>query len=107
MVDLNFPYPDFNNGLFGFVAFMQYVNILCNGWLGAGMLVIIGFVAFFTTKDYTVDRALGYASTITLISAIFLRFINLIDDGKLLLVIVIFIGSLIYLIRQRNVEMGV
>jgi len=100
-----FPYPD--NSIIGFVAFLQYVNLLCKGLLGAGMLIIIGFVAFFATKDYTTDRAFGFASFITLISAILLRFIDLINDGILLLVIVLFIGSLIYLIKQRNTEMGV
>jgi len=105
MVTLPFNYP--TNALHGFVAFLQYVNTLCLEWLGAGMLLIIGFVAFFATKDYTTDRALGFASFITLISAILLRFISLIDDGILLLVIVVFIGSLIYLITQRNREVGV
>ena len=100
-----FDYP--TNAIIGLVPFLQYVNTLCKGLLGAGLLIIIGFVAFFTTKNYTTDRALGYASFITLISAILLRFIELINDGILLLVIVIFIGSLIYLIRQRNVEMGI
>ncbi|MBA7490713.1 hypothetical protein ES702_01256 [subsurface metagenome] len=97
-----FDYP--NNSIQGIVSFMQYTNGLVGGLLGPGMLIMIGFVAFFSTKHYSTDRAMGFATFLTLISAIFLRFLELINDAILFLVIVIFIGSLIFLIRERGTE---
>jgi len=97
-----FPYPGEN--ILGIVSFMQYVNVLCKGFLGVGILIIIGFVSFLSTKNYTTDRALSFSTFLTLISAILLRFLELINDSILLIVVVIFILSVIYLIRERNVE---
>lgn len=97
-----FAYPDMN--ITGIVSFLTYTNTLAGGLLGPGMLIMIGFVAFFSTKQYSTDRALGFASFLTLISAIFLRFLELINDSILFLVIVIFICSLIFLIRERSTE---
>jgi len=97
-----FPYP--GESILGIVSFLQYVNELCQGYLGVGILIIIGFVGFLTTKNYTTDRALSFSTFLTLISAILLRFLSLINDSVLLIVIIIFIISVIYLIRERNVE---
>ena len=97
-----FAYP--NNSIQGIVSFIQYTNTLVGGFLGVGMLIMIGFVTFFSTKHYSTDRAFGFAAFLTLISAIFLRFMSLINDGILFLVIVIFIGALIFLIRERGTE---
>lgn len=95
-------YP--NESIQGLIGFIQYTNGLVGGWLGPAMLIVIGFVAFITTKNYSTDRALGFASFLTLISGIFLRFLNLINDSVLFTVIVIFIISLIFLIRERGTE---
>jgi len=101
-----FAYP--SNNMTGIVTFLQYVNTLTEiggtGFLGAGMLIIIGFVSFLATKAYSFERALGFSAFLTLISAIFLRFLNLINDVILFLIIVIFIVALVLLIRERNVE---
>ncbi|GAF88081.1 unnamed protein product [marine sediment metagenome] len=101
-----FPYPD--NNITGIVTFLQYVNGLTvvgnTSFLGAGMLIIIGFVSFLSTKSYRSDKAFGFAGFITLISAIFLRFMELINDAILVIVIVIFIISVVFLMRERNVE---
>lgn len=97
-----FNYP--NESMLGIISFMDYTNDLVGGFLGVGMLIMIGFVAFFSTKNFTTDRALGFATFLTLISAIFLRFLELINDGILFMVIVIFIGSVVFLIRERGTE---
>jgi len=68
------------------------------------MLIIIGFVSFLATKAYSFERALGFSAFLTLVSALFLRFLELINDAILLIVIVIFIGSVILLMRERGVE---
>jgi len=104
-----FAYPD--NNITGVVSFLQYVNDLTasptvgdTGFLGVIMLIIIGFVAFLSTKAYSFDRAFGFAGFITLITAIFLRFLNLINDIIFFFVIVMFLGSVVLLLRERNVE---
>ena len=95
-------YP--NESIQGMVGFMQYTNTLVNGWLGPGMLIMIGLVSFLATKNFTTDRAFGFASFITMIAALFLRFMDLINDGILYMVAVIFIASLIFLMRERDTE---
>ena len=101
-----FIYP--SNNITGIVTFLQYVNTLTvvggTGFLGVGMLIIIGFVSFLATKAYSFERALGFSAFLTLISAILLRFLELINDAILFLVVVIFIGSVILLMRERGVE---
>jgi len=104
-----FLYPGEN--ITGIIPFLKYVNSLTaidavgnTGLLGVGMLIIIGFVSFLATKAFSFERALGFSAFLTLISAIFLRFLSLISDAILFLVIVLFIGSVILLMRERNVE---
>lgn len=97
-----FNYP--NNSIQGIITFMQATNEMVGGLLGVGMLIMIGFVAFFSTKHYSTDRALGFSLFLTLISAIFLRFLGLINDAILFLVIILFIGAVIFLIRERGTE---
>jgi len=93
-----------NNTIVGAINFLTYTNSLCQGLLGVGMLIIIGFVAFVSTKTYSGDRAFGFAAFLSLISAILLRFLSLINDIILFLVIVIFICAVINLMRERSVE---
>jgi len=102
MVVTPFPYP--GDSMLGIVTFLQYVNVLCKGFLGVGILIMIGIVSFLTTKQYTTDRALGFSSFLTLISAILLRILSLISDSVLFIVIIIYVLAMIYLIRERNVE---
>ena len=97
-----FLYPPEN--MTGIVQLITYVNTLVDGFLGVAILIIVGFIAFFSTKSYSTDRAMGFSTFLTLITALFLRFLSLINDAVLLLVIILFIGALIFMIRERNVE---
>lgn len=97
-----FRYPD--NNITGIVSLMQYSNELTSGLLGVGFLIIIGFVAFISTKRYGTEESFGFAGFITMISAILLRFLDMISDDVLLIVVVLFILSVIGLMRKRNVE---
>jgi len=100
-----FPYPgDMNNT----IDFLNLVNVYTDGFLGTGILIIIGFVAFFSTKAYSTDRAFGFAAFMTLLSAILLRFLDMISDTILLLSFSMFILAIVFLIRERSVnEFGV
>ena len=91
----------------GIVDFMVYTNTLIDGWLGPGMLIMIFFVSFLATKGFTSDRAFGFASFMTLIAAIFLRFLELVNDIALYTAGVIFIAAIIFLQSSRSAEVGV
>lgn len=101
-------FTDPSGNMTSLVEFIQYTNSLVSigetGLIGVAILIIVGFVSFLASKSYTFERASGYASFLTLITAIFLRFLELINDAVLFLVIVIFIGSLALLVRERSVE---
>jgi len=98
-----FKYP--GNEISGFVSFLQYINTeLTNGYFGIGILIVIGFVSFLATKAYSTDRSLGFASFLTVISAVLLRFMSLINDTVLFIIAALFVISLVYLFKERNVE---
>ncbi len=97
-----FPYPD--NNMTSFVDFMQYANSFVHGLLGAGILIIVGAISFIAGKNYSTDKSLGFSSFLVMICAVLLRFMNLIGDKLLWGTIVIFIGSMIWLTKERSVE---
>jgi len=97
-----FEYPTEN--ITGLIGFIQYTNTFVNGLLGVGILVIVGMVAFLTTKAYSWERALGFSGFIVLISAILLRIIGLITNAVLVICVIGFALIGIALLRERNVE---
>lgn len=101
-----FPYPD--NNITGIVSFFRHVNTLTDvggaGFLGIAILIIIGFVAFLSMKNYTTERAFGFAGFLTFIVAILLRFMNMISDSVLFIVIIMFIMSIVFLMKERQSE---
>ena len=104
-----FASPD--NNITGLISLLEYTNTLTKGdgetgIFGIAILVIVGFVTFLSTKGYSADRSLGYTSFLLLIVAIFLRFLSLITDAVMVIVLVIFVGALIFLMAERNREIG-
>lgn len=87
-----------------FMDFLRYTNSQVDGLLGVAMLIVIGMVSFLTTKNYTYERALGFAGFMVMLSAIFLRFMNLIGDSVLFGCIVIFVFSVVLLFKERGFE---
>lgn len=95
----------------GLVPLIRYVNTLTvgdgtTGLLGIAILVMVGFVTFLSTKGYSADRSLAYTSFLCFIVAILLRFLNLISDGIMILMVILMVGSIIFLIKERNAEGG-
>ena len=88
----------------GIVGFIRYTDSLTGGWLGAAMLIIIGMVSFLSTKGYSSDRAFGFSGFLVLVSALFLRFLNLINDYVFFIAIIFFVVSLIFLLKERSGE---
>jgi hypothetical protein len=96
-----FGYPD---NITGFMDFVEYSNYLTGELLGIGFLIIVGMVAFLTTKVYTWERSLAFSMFLVLISAIFLRIIDLITNNVLIAVVILFALSGIALLRERGGE---
>lgn len=99
-------FDQFTNGtaFAGLTEVFGYVNYLTNGVLGIAILLIVGFISFISTKNYSWDRSLAFTSFITMIVAIMLRFLDLIGD-KLLTFCAILMGvSLVILIAERDAE---
>ena len=82
--------------------FIEYANYLSDGYVGIMILIVVGFVAYFTTKTFAYDKSLGFAGFITLIVAIFLRLLNWINDSILQIVIILFVGVVIMLMWARG-----
>ena len=100
-----FTYPN-TSIVTNLMEFISYTNEeLLGGWLGAGILIIVGFITFLAGKTFgSYERAFGSSTFLVLITAVFLRFLGWINDTIFYLSIVIFIIALIMLIRERNVE---
>ena len=96
-----FSYPSNMSGL---VSFFNYVDTLVGGFLGSAILIMIGLVAFLSTKHYSFERAFGFSSFLVMISAVLLRFLSLINDWILAFTIFLFVGALLTLMRERGVE---
>ena len=104
-----FDSPD--NNITGLLALFEYANEMTKGdgetgILGIAILIVVGFVTFLSTKGYSADRSLGYTGFLCLIVAILLRFLNLITDTIMVIVLVGFVGVIIFLMSERNKEIG-
>jgi len=97
-----FIYPD--EKITDFLSFVRYIDYLTSGYLGIGILIIVGSISFLSTKSYTYERSLGFTSLIIFVSSIFLRMINLISNQVFYICIAILILSGILLVRERGTE---
>jgi uncharacterized membrane protein len=99
-------YDQYTNGSISsaLTQIFNYVNYLTNGALGVSILIIVGFIGFISTKNYSFDRSFAFSSFITLIVAILLRFTNLIGDALLAFCAVLTAISLVILIAERDSE---
>ncbi|MHA1225340.1 MAG: hypothetical protein ACTSPV_01190 [Candidatus Hodarchaeales archaeon] len=97
-----FAYPPDN--MTGIMSFIDYVNSFTDGFLGLGFLIIIFFVSFLSTKTYTYERAFAFASFLTMISALLLRFIGLINNTILSVAVIGLVISIIFLWKERSIE---
>ena len=97
-----FPLPPENlSGLGGLVS---YANTLTEGFFGTGILIVIAIISFISAKNYSPDKAAGFAGFFSLMVAILLRFMNLINDGVLYITIVLFVGTMIWIYLTREQE---
>lgn len=104
-----FDSPD--NNITGLVSLMNYVNNLTKGdgetgIFGIVILIIVGFVTFLSTKGYSADKSVGFTSFLLLIVAILLRFLDLINDTVMVVILIGFVCALIFVMTERNREVG-
>lgn len=98
---VTFSYP--NNNITGVVDFIKYVNNeFTGGFLGVAWLVIIFGVGFLSTSRYGSTKAMGFAAFLTMVSAILLRFMQMINDVVLFVTVTGFIGILILLVIEDS-----
>jgi len=95
-------YPPEN--MTGIIGFLQYVNSMTGGFLGLGFLIIIFMVSFLSTKSFTYERAFGFSAFLTMVSAVLLRFMSLINDTILAIFVVILVVAIIFLMKERSSE---
>jgi len=106
-----FEYPPDN--MTGIVDMLNHVANLVNtnstigGFFGVGILIVIAVVSFMITKTVSSEKAFVFSGFITLISAILLRFMNLISDGIMYVVVILFAGIVVWLWMSRQQEVGV
>lgn len=95
-----FPYPTDN--ITGILSLMNHANNITDGFLGIGLLIIIAVLMIVLTKGYRTEVSFGFAAFITLILSILLRFMNMITDGVLYIVIVAFVAILVWLWKSKE-----
>lgn len=102
------PLPEISENVSGLHGVLQYVNDVTTlgpvGLFGISILVMVGLISFLATKSFSFDRAFVYSTFFSLIVGIFLRFLELIPDGVLAFVLVLFIIAVIILFRERDAE---
>lgn len=97
-----FDYPPEN--MTSILDLFSHANVLTNGVLGIGILVVIAVISIIATKSLSTEKSFGFAGFLTLIVAILLRFMDLINDSVLYIVIIAFVGCMIWLFTSREQE---
>lgn len=96
-----FPMPE---NMTSVLDLFSHANVLTDGFLGTGILIVVAIIAFITTKAFSTDKALGFAGFLSLLVAILLRFMSLINDTVLYITIIAFVGVLIWIYSMREQE---
>jgi len=97
-----FAYPPEN--MTGVLSLFSHANDLTGGFLGIGILIVIAVISIISTKSFSSEKSFGFSAFLSLIVAILLRFMNLISDSVLYIVIIAFVGVLIWLFTTREQE---
>jgi len=107
MTDI-FPAPPEN--LTGVVGLLNHVADLVNtnspipGFFGIGLLIVIAVVSFISAKTFSSEKAFAFSGFLTMLSAILLRFMNLINDAVMYIVVIAFAAIVIWLWNSRQQE---
>jgi len=94
-----FPYPENINN---FMDLIRHVSTITNNFFGVAILLAIGVVSFIATKEYTFEKSLGYSAFFVFLSALLLRFMQLISYETFYFCVAIFVGVAIFLFVKRE-----
>jgi hypothetical protein len=106
------PFPDVPSNISGFTDLINHAANLVNtnapigGFFGTGILIVIATVSFISVKLFSSEKAFAFAGFLTLLSAIILRFMNLIGDAVMYFVVICFTGIIIWLWFSRQQDVG-
>jgi hypothetical protein len=95
-----FDYPGEN--VTNIMDLVTHVDGLLGGILGYGLLVVIGVVAFLSTKNYSWERSMGFSMFLVFICAIFLRMLSLLDNTGMIIVTILTAIAGIFLLKERE-----
>ena len=99
---VTFPNPTDVNSV---VSLFSYNNSITNGLFMTLILLTIWVVLFMTLKmNWRTEAALGASSSVTVVLAILLRGASLVTDGVVIVSILIFVGSSVFVILSNPTE---
>lgn len=100
-----FPTP--NGTAVGFINQLKYINSLTDvgsngGILGLFILIVVGGSIFLMMKSFKTESAFVVATLLTSILALYLRTLQLVGDAVLYITIILFIGGILYMLREAS-----
>ena len=86
------------------VGLTQYANWAGGGWLGIMILISLTVIVMMSllSKGYEIRRCFAAASFITMISAFFLKMIELVPDLAVMISMIACGGSLVLLVLEQK-----
>lgn len=88
------------------VDLFSHANNLVNGFLGTGILIAVAVISFIGAKTASSEKAFAFSGFLTLLVAILLRFMEMISDAVMYIVVIAFAGIVIWLWLSRQQEAG-
>ena len=88
----------------GMMSLMSYGNELTEEFFGTGLLIFIGVILLIATKNFSTEKSFGFTTFSLFIIALLFRFMQLISDTVLYVVIVALVGSVVWLVVTREQE---
>jgi hypothetical protein len=101
---MTFPNPPEN--MTTAVDLFSHANSLLGGFLGVGILIAVAVISFIGAKTASSEKAFGFSGFLTLLVAILLRFMQMINDMVMYIVVVAFAGIVLWLWFSRQQEAG-
>lgn len=95
-----FPYPGDN--WTSALDLFTHANTITDGFLGTGILIVVSIISFISMKAFSTDKAVIYSAFLCFVLAILFRFLNLISDAVLYVVIILFGASMVWLYMVKD-----
>jgi inner membrane protein involved in colicin E2 resistance len=106
------PFPDVPSNISNIVDLVLHASNLVNtnatigGFFGTGILIAIAVSSFLVSKAFSSEKSLAFSGFLTLLCTILFRFLNLINDAVLYIVVILFTASFLWLWASRQQDVG-